>query len=163
MYANRLSQLSALVCGLAVLPLAACSPAATVEPAPEAADPECASIMLALPEEIGEFQQRETTSQGTSAWGDPSRVVLRCGVEPPGPQPEHCVTAEGVDWLAVEDEDNSWTLTSYGREPAVEVLLEVDEVASSTVMVSLASAVERVDQTRECTSVDQAIDSTEDS
>lgn len=149
----------------AALVLSSCAPggAATVEPAPYASDPVCAEVMLALPETIDGHHQRETNSQGTSVWGDPSRVVARCGVEPPGPSPEHCVTADGVDWLAVEEEGSDWRLVSYGREPAVEVLLDVDEIPSSTVMLALAAAVERVEQTRGCTSTEQEIEGTEDS
>ncbi|MDO5492341.1 MAG: DUF3515 domain-containing protein [Nesterenkonia sp.] len=130
--------------------LVGCGSTAAVEAAPHAADPECAEVMLSLPDSIGDFDLRETTSQATAAFGEPSAVVVRCGVEPPGPSPEHCVTAEGVDWLAIEREDD-WQLVSYGRDPAVEVLLDVDRVASSTAMVALAGPAENVEQTRECT------------
>ncbi|MDZ5078063.1 DUF3515 domain-containing protein [Nesterenkonia sp. HG001] len=146
-----------------VATLTACSGGvASVEPAPHAADPLCAQVMLALPEVIGEHDQRETDSQGTAVWGDPSQVVVRCGVEPPGPSPEHCVSADGVDWLALEEGSADWRLISYGRQPAVEVLLDVEEVPSSTVMLALSGAVERIDQTRECTSTEQDIEDTAD-
>lgn len=128
-----------------------CGSTATVEAAPHAADPDCAEVMLGLPEEIAEFELRETTSQATAAYGEPSAVVVRCGAEPPGPSTEHCVTAEGVDWLAIEREED-WQLISYGREPAIEVTLDIERVASSTAMVALASAAENIEQTRECTS-----------
>lgn len=160
---RRLLRVSTLLI-TAVTALTACSGGvASVEPAPHAADPECAEVMLAMPEVIGEHPQRETDSQGTSVWGSPSRVVVRCGVEPPGPSPEHCVNADGVDWLALEEDSADWRLISYGREPAVEVLLDVEEVPSSTVMLALAGAVERVEQSRECTSTEQEIAETEDS
>lgn len=159
---HRYRRLSAsAVCLSAGLGIAACGSTATVEPAENAADPVCAEVMLALPEAIGEFEQRDTDSQATAVWGEPAHVVLRCGVPEPGPSTEHCVTADGVDWLAIEEGEN-WRLTSYGRSPAIEVLIDVEEVASSTVMVSLASAAERVEQTRECTTVEQAIEDTED-
>lgn len=142
-----------------------------MDAAPAADDPLCAEVMLAMPEEIDDRQQRETGSQGTSVWGDPARIVVRCGVEPPGPTPEVCVSAEGVDWLAVEEtraEDvvvgegeegdaDQWRLISYGREPAVEVLLDAGEVPSSTVMLAMAGAVENIEQTRECTETEQEI------
>lgn len=164
--------------GLLVLAplLAACAGGtATVESAPQAADPRCAEVMLAMPEEVDGMAQRQTDAQGTSVWGDPSRVVVRCGVEPPGPSPEVCVSAEGVDWLAVEEtraEDvvvgegeagdaDQWRLVSYGREPAVEVLLDAGEVPSSTVMLAMAGAVEIIEQTRECTETEQNISESE--
>lgn len=149
--------------GAGMLALSACSgPTVPVEAAPHAQDPACAEVMLALPETIGDHDQRATDSQATSVWGNPSRVVIRCGVEPPGPSPEHCVSADGVDWLAIEEDPPNWRLLSYGREPAVEVLLDVDEVPSSTVMLATASAVEHIEQTRECTATDQEIEGTDD-
>lgn len=158
---------------LAVAPLlAACAGGtATVEAAPQADDPLCAEVMLALPEEIDGLSQREADAQGAAAWGDPARVVVRCGVEPPGPSPEVCVSAEDVDWLAVEETRaeevvlgegeaagaDQWRLVSYGREPAVEVLLDASAVPSSTVMLTMAPAVETVEQVRECTETEQDI------
>ncbi|GAA1147669.1 DUF3515 domain-containing protein [Nesterenkonia lutea] len=142
--------------------LSGCASTATVEAAPDAANPECADVMLAVPEVIGDHELRPTTSQGTAVWGDPSQVVVRCGVEPPGPSTEHCVGAEGVDWLAVEEDDQTWRLVSYGRDPAVEVLLNLDQVASSTAMLSMSTAVQRVEQTRSCTTTEQDIEETED-
>ncbi|WP_022872270.1 DUF3515 family protein [Nesterenkonia alba] len=142
--------------------LTGCTSTASVEPAPEAAHPDCAEVMLYLPEEIAGHSQRPTDSQATSVWGDPAEVVLRCGVEPPGPSPELCVSAGEIDWMTIELEDDDadtdiWQLVSYGREPAVEVVLDVAQTPSSTVMLELASAVGQVEQTRECTEVEQDI------
>lgn len=137
------------LCGLAAALSTACGSTATVEAAEDAAHPDCAEVMLSLPEEIAEFPLRETTSQATAVYGDPSAVVIRCGVAPPGPSTEHCVTAEGVDWLAIEREED-WQLISYGREPAIEVTLDIERVASSTAMVALGGSAEHVEQTREC-------------
>lgn len=139
-----------LLLGAGAVLVTGCGSTAAVEAAPHAADPLCAEIMLSMPDSIADFDLRETTSQGTAAFGEPSAVVVRCGVEPPGPSPDHCVNADGVDWLAVEREDD-WQLISYGRDPAIEVLLDVERVASSTAMVALAPAAENVEQTRECT------------
>lgn len=157
----RKRALSAVIIGSALLSTAACASTATVDPAPNAADPECAEVMLALPESIGDHDLRQTDSQSTAVWGDPAAAVLRCGVQPPGPSTEHCVSADGVDWLSVEEDEN-WRLTSYGREPTVEVVLDVERVASSTAMVSVGPAVENVEQDRTCTAVEQEIEETED-
>lgn len=149
----------------AVLGLAACASAATVEPAPQAHDPACAEVMLLMPEEIGEFSQRPTTSQGTAAWGDPSAVVLRCGVEPIGPTQHPCVAPSGVDWVWIEQDDHV-QLISYGREPSVEVLLDGDQLSEDTTMnaqFALSEPVSRIEQTRECTDLlDAAPDVGED-
>lgn len=127
------------------------APVADVEPAPEATDPVCAEAMVALPEAVAGLERRETDSQATAAWGDPSAVILRCGVPTPGPTTEHCVTANGVDWVT-RDDGEFWTLTTYGRTPAVEVLFDDTRAASSSVMVDLAPAVSRIPATGGCTS-----------
>ncbi|WP_258933302.1 DUF3515 domain-containing protein [Nesterenkonia pannonica] len=71
--------------------------------------------MLQLPENLGESQQRPTDSQGTSAWGEPSDVVLRCGVVPIGATEEPCQRIDGVDWVFIEQEDYYQAVT-FGRE-----------------------------------------------
>lgn len=153
--------LSAVLVGGALLSTAACASTASVEAAPEAADPACADVMLALPETIGDHDLRQTDSQSTAVWGDPAAAVLRCGVQPPGPSTERCVSADGVDWLSVEEDEN-WRLTSYGRDPAVEVVLDVERVASSSAMMAVGAAVENVEQDRTCTAVEQEIAETDD-
>lgn len=153
--------LSAVLLGAALLSTAACASTASVEPAPDAAEPTCAEVMLALPETIGDHDLRQTDSQATAVWGEPAAAVLRCGVEPPGPSTEHCVSADGVDWLSVEEDEN-WRLTSYGREPTVEMVLDVERVASSSAMMAVGGAVENVEQDRTCTAVEQEIAETED-
>ncbi len=133
--------------------LGACTPTITVEVAPDATDPLCASIVLALPEELGGAERLRTTSQATTAWGtQSSAITLRCGVEPPGPTTEACqaiedVSGTSVDWLVVENE-GSWVFTTYGRVPAVEVTVP-DGVATAPV-VDLNRAVSLAPQSRHC-------------
>lgn len=108
--------------------------------------------MLLLPEEIGEYAKRPTTSQGTAAWGDPSAVVLRCGVEPIGPTEHPCVAPSDVDWVWIEQDDHV-QLISFGREPTVEVLLDAEQLSEDTTMnaqFALSEPVSRIDQTAEC-------------
>ncbi|KTR95297.1 hypothetical protein SA13R_01925, partial [Rothia kristinae] len=62
------------------LPLSGCAGAAApLAPAPDAADPACAPAMLAIPTQLPGLDQRETTAQATTAWGDPAATVLKCG------------------------------------------------------------------------------------
>ena len=131
--------------------LTACTPIADVEPAPDAANPDCATIMVALPSELADQQQRETDSQATAAWGEPSKIILRCGVPVPGPTTDQCATVNGIDWILREDE-STWTATTYGREPAVEVLFDPNEVSSSTLLVQQENSISRIEPTRECIS-----------
>ncbi|VTR77263.1 DUF3515 family protein [Cellulomonas hominis] len=97
---------------LAASTLAGCAQAVGVTVAPHATEPACARVVLALPEVLGDdLAQLRTTSQATSAWGDPTDpVTLRCGVEVPGPTTEQCVTVEtasgpSVDWLVRADSE----------------------------------------------------------
>lgn len=130
--------------------LSGCTPAVTVDPAENAADPGCAPAMVAVPERIGDHDRRETTSQATTAYGDPTAVVVRCGVTPPGPTTDPCSSVNGVDWLLRQDEGETWTATTYGRDPAVEVVFDSGAVASSTLLTELGSAVERIPAERRC-------------
>ncbi|MDN4476753.1 DUF3515 family protein [Demequina sp. SYSU T00192] len=113
---------------LAVLaaPLAGCASQYPVDAAPYAADPDCARVMLAVPDVLGGLDYRETTSQATAAWGDEYPIVMRCGVEPPGPTTDECLAVESggttVDWLIL-DEDDAWRTVSFGRSPAVELIV----------------------------------------
>lgn len=143
---------------------AGCATTEAVEPGPYADDPVCAEVMLALPQEIGDYSQRPTTSQATSVWGDPSAVVLRCGVEPMGPTTDPCVSPAGIDWVWTDGEDHL-RLHSYGREPAVEVLLDTERLSEDTTMnaqFALVEPVSMIEQTRECIDIQDAMDITED-
>ena len=162
MVARARTGVGALLVLLAGSPLAACASPVGVDAAPHAADPVCAEVVLALPRELAGMPRLTTTSQATVAWGDrDAPVVLRCGVEPPGPSTDPCVSADdgsvAVDWLAVEgppgaDGAADWTFTTYGRDPAVEVLVPAAVAASrsTSFLIDLGPAVARVEQTRSC-------------
>jgi len=141
-----------------LLGLAACAPTVPVTVAPYATDPVCASVVLSLPASLGTGLDRvDTDAQATAAWGEPrAAVVLRCGVEPLGPTTERCesvTTPHGptVDWVVVED-DGDWTFTTYGRVPAVELVVpEPVATARSTSFVDLLGpAVALTEQQRSC-------------
>ncbi|MBO3093892.1 DUF3515 family protein [Cellulomonas dongxiuzhuiae] len=142
----------------ALLVLSGCAPTVPVTVAPFATDPVCASVVLALPRSLGEGLERvDTDAQATAAWGDPrAAVVLRCGVEPLGPTTERCqsvTTPQGptIDWVVVED-DGDWTFTTYGRVPAVELVIprEVAETRSTSFVDLLGPAVALTEQQRSC-------------
>lgn len=112
-------------------------------------------MMVVLPDELAGYKLRQTTSQATAVWGDPAAVVLRCGVAVPGPSTDPCVSVNGVDWLAAEGK-NAWTLTTYGRTPATEVLFDTNKVPSSTVLAELASAASRIPAEKQCTTLEKS-------
>jgi hypothetical protein len=131
------------------LALGGCSPAVDVAPAADAANPACAPMMVALPDAIGDARLRKTNSQATAAWGDPSRVVLRCGVNVPGPTTDRCVSVNDVDWV-IKEGNPVWTLTTYGREPATEILMDPDKISSATVLADLSAAAAKIKASRNC-------------
>ncbi|PVU84249.1 DUF3515 domain-containing protein [Cellulomonas sp. WB94] len=143
--------------------LAACAPGVSVAEAPHGADPVCASVVLALPDQLGDLPRLRTTSQASAAWGTAAApVVLRCGVEVPGPTTVHCVSVEtpdgpSIDWLALADDPDaqgatSWTFTTYGRDPAVEVRVPaaVASSHSTSFLDRLGPALAQVEPTRAC-------------
>ncbi|MCC2335627.1 DUF3515 domain-containing protein [Cellulomonas wangsupingiae] len=141
-----------------LLGVSACSSTVPVTVAPHATDPVCASVVLSLPASLGDGLTRvDTDAQATAAWGEPREaVVLRCGVEPPGPTTDRCesVTTPGgptVDWVVVED-DGDWTFTTYGRVPAVELRVPAAVAAerSTSFVDLLGPAVARTAQERSC-------------
>lgn len=141
---------------LALLALTGCARSLSLPPADEASDPGCAEVIVTLPDQIGDasldvpLDQRDTTSQGTAAWGDPSAVTLRCGVPEPAPSTDRCITVGEVDWLEVAQEENVWTFVSYGRSPATEVVIDTDVVTAATALEAVGNAVSRTDQVGAC-------------
>jgi hypothetical protein len=94
-----------------------------VTPAPNATDPACARLGAGLPATLAGLRRVATTtpSPSVAAWGRPS-IVWRCGVTPPGPTTDQCQTIDGVDWVVRPLTDGA-SFTTYGRDPAVQVLV----------------------------------------
>jgi hypothetical protein len=139
--------------------LAACAPTVTLTPAPEAADPLCAEITVRLPDAIEDLPQRETDAQSTSAWGSPeSAVLLRCGVEIPGPSTLPCFTVKGVDWLRDDTNAPTFVFTSYGRDPAVEVVVDAEITSGTSALVAIANAVGSLPAERECIAAEDVLE-----
>jgi hypothetical protein len=143
---------------LAFLPAAAllggCGGAVPVDAAPGAADPDCAAVIASLEgaDEVAGRERREVAAQSAAAWGDPP-LVLRCGVAPPGPTTEGCVSVNGVDWVGPTDPSEGGTWTTYGRVPAVEVVVPRAAARDATLDVVLAQvspAVAGLPRQRQC-------------
>lgn len=131
------------------LTLTACAGSVSMEPAPHANDPDCAAVTVRLPDALGELAKRETTAQATGAWGDPASVLLHCGVEPIGPTTMPCFSVNGVDWVRDDSEAPIYRFTTYGRTPAVEVVIDNDH-ASGSALLDLSPAVSVIEQTSKC-------------
>lgn len=154
----RLAPLAAVL----LLALTACAPTVSLEAAEDAADPGCAQVSVALPDELGTasgggpYAERVTDAQATAAWGEPTVVTLRCGVVEPGPTTDLCSTIDGIDWIEVGDDETVRTFITYGRTPAVEVVIDADAVATSDVLTQLASAVGSTEQVGGCVAPEDA-------
>ena len=100
--------------------LSACSRAPEVALAPQASAPVCDSARW--PGDVSGHTRVTTQPDDGSvaAWGDPA-LIARCGLDPLGPTTDDCVTVDGVDWVVRPLSDGS-VATTYGRDPAIEVL-----------------------------------------
>ena len=124
-----------------------------LEPAEQANNPECAEIIVRLPDELAGLAERRVNAQSTAAWGEPAAVILRCGLEPVEVSALPCVTATDVDWLVDESEAPSYRFISYARSPATEVIIDSTTVAGVTVLDELAASIGVLDATKRCTEV----------
>ena len=137
----------------AVWPLAACSPIVALESAPDAASPECAAVSVRLPDAIGDLMGRETNAQATAAWGEPTAVILHCGVPAPPPTSDLiCVTVPDgkVDWLRDDNDQVTYIFTSYGRTPAVSVAIDSTMASGLEVLDAIDAAVSTLPQDGAC-------------
>lgn len=155
--ARRLLRAGALAAGVALAALlTGCAQAVPFDAAPDAANTACADVVVRLPDTVAEQAQRETNAQGTGAWGTPAAVLLRCGVTPPGPTEDRCVSVDGVDWVIDETDAPRFRFTTYGRTPAVEVIVDNDVVSGTSAITDLSRAVSAIPADGACTTVDDA-------
>lgn len=108
----------------AAVAVSGCSRAPEVSLAPQAAAPVCAT--LSWPASVSGHEQVATSpaSPSVRAWGDPA-IIARCGLDPLGPTTDECVTVNGVDWV-VRSLSDGGAATTFGRDPAIEVLVPAD-------------------------------------
>ena len=140
-----------------LLTLSACAPLVPLEAAPDAVNPECAEVIVRLPDAIDDNVKRETDAQGTGAWGNPATILLRCGVKVPGPSTQLCYTLKGVDWLRDDTDAPNYVFTTYGRDPAVEVIVNGDKASGTNALIALSNAVGSIPATRACTNPDDVL------
>lgn len=153
---HRPARLTALLT-VALAVLTACSPIVTLSPAPDATNPDCADVIVRLPKSASGEVLRETNAQATAAWGNPASILLRCGVTVPGPSTLVCVTLRGVDWLYDPSGAPNYTFTTFGRDPATQVIVDGDRISGTNALVDLAAAVGSVPATRQCTNPDDVL------
>jgi hypothetical protein len=146
---SRLATLATTAIALS-LALSACSPTVSLEPAADANNPGCADVIVRLPDGVDGQERRTTNAQSTAAWGAPTTVILRCGIEPVEISTLPCVTASGVDWLVDESAKPSFRFISFGRDPAIEVIVDSENAVGVNALESLAPAVQSIEATKRC-------------
>lgn len=146
---SRLATLATTAIALS-LALSACSPTVSLEPAADANNPGCADVIVRLPDGVDGQERRTTNAQSTAAWGNPTTVILRCGIEPVEISTLPCVTASGVDWLVDESAKPSFRFISFGRDPAVEVIVDSENAVGVNALESLAPAVQSIEASKRC-------------
>ncbi len=135
------SSVAALVSVGLGLGLVACAPTVRLEPAEKANTVACANMMVRLPDTVETLERRRVDAQSTAAWGSPAAVLVRCGVPKPAPSGLPCVTVEGVDWLIDQSDTPRFVFTTYGLDPATEVIVDSEMVSGTAVLRALSTAV----------------------
>jgi hypothetical protein len=132
-----------LLTAVAAATLGGCASIVPLEPADDANNPGCADVIVRLPETVADLPRRETNAQSTGAWGSPTSVLLYCGVEVPSASTFTCVEVDGIFWLRNDDaaDENLFTFRLYGREPAIDVVIDNEEVGSFPALSDLGRAV----------------------
>ena len=136
--------LLAVAAAPALLMLAGCTPTVSLDPAPHATSVGCAGVVARLPQTVGNQRKRQTDAQGAAAWGTPASVTLRCGLTPVVVSSQDCYPVDGVNWLRVDQKiagAERVVLTTYGRVPAVQVVVDPGRVSASDVLPPIADAI----------------------
>ena len=98
-------------------------------------------MMVRLPDTVAELPRRNVNAQSTAAWGEPVAVIVRCGLPTPPPSTLPCATVEGIDWLRNDSDAPSFVFTTYGLDPATEVIVDSAVVSGTSVLRDIARAV----------------------
>jgi len=137
--------------------LAGCSAIVPLQAADDANNPGCADVIVRLPDTVADQERRETNAQATGAWGSPTSVLLYCGVEVPSASTQRCIQIDGIYWLVDDSEKPSYVLRSYGREPAIDVVVDTTVTGTTPALMDLSRAVSRTTPNgHACTDLDDA-------
>jgi len=150
---------AAVAAAIGMLVLSGCSGSSISLTAPDDADnPLCAEVMVRLPSSVDGSDRRWTDAQSTAAWGNPTAVILSCGVPTPGPTEARCITIGGVDWIVDESDAPRYRITTYGRTPAVEVFVDNEQVSPNEVLSRFAPyIVDTLPRERQCTETSELL------
>lgn len=134
----------------ATLATSGCASTVSLEPAELANDPACADVTVRLPESIAEHAKRVTDAQATGAYGDPTAIIVRCGLPGVTVSQLRCVSTSGVDWLVDDAEAPRYRFISFGRQPATEVIVDSEKAVGVSTLDALAPAIKSIPATATC-------------
>ena len=83
--------------------------------------------------QLGQFEQTVLTA------------ILRCGVQSPGASTDHCETVNGIDWI-VQSLSDGEDFTTFGRTPAVQVLVPSHYAPEEFALTGLSPAIAAIPQ-----------------
>lgn len=137
---------------LLLMAAAGCSPGdasasvAVPSPSPEAAA-YCRALDKELPHTVAGLEREDPGpgSELTAGWGD-GAIVLRCGVPRPAEMDDDQskgITADGVNWMLEQREDDGPRLTTTLRKAYVEVTFSKAYAHDTTPLAALAPAVKK--------------------
>jgi hypothetical protein len=133
--------------------LVGCSATVNLDAAEDANNPLCAEVSVRYPAAISDLEKRFTNAQATTAYGDPAAILVRCGLEPVYASTLPCVSTGGVDWLVDDANSPNFRFISFGRAPAVEVIVDSETASGVSALDSLAQAVNKISATSFCTEI----------
>lgn len=140
-----------LITGLTIA-TAACTSTVPLESAEQANSYACAEFSVRLPDLIEELPKRTTDAQATGAWGNPTAVIARCGLPEVNASELRCITASEIDWLVDESKAPTYRFIAFGRNPAIEIIVDSNRASGATVLEALAQAVAATPLDRRCSS-----------
>ncbi|WP_405778428.1 DUF3515 family protein [Streptomyces sp. NBC_00859] len=113
--------------------------------------PACERASHRYPHRLAGQELTFTGRPGVAVWGDKA-VVLRCGLKPPAPTVDACVSVNGVDWIVRDSRTagGSRTIVTFGRDPAVEAVISGHVAAIDGVLVELSRTVEPIRRYSKC-------------
>jgi hypothetical protein len=136
---------SLLAVSLLVGALSGCSSTEVTDPA-QAGSAACRAAAAHWPKTVGGQSRQPTSSSSVAvrAWGDPA-IIARCGLPPIGPTTDQCLQVSGIDWVAHQLTDGV-RFTTYGRSPAIEVLVPSDYAPEPLLLPAFGKAASAIPQ-----------------
>ncbi len=131
---------------ITVLGGVSCARAVTVAIPELAGSAGCQAVAQHWPGQVAGRERVDISaaSPAVAAWGDPA-IIARCGVPSPGPTTADCIAANDIDWVATALSDGM-LFTTYGRTPAIEVLVPKAYAPEPLLLSSFAAAAGAIPQ-----------------